>query len=128
MLCANFTKVNNILYDQRSATFNKNFAIYNATSIAYSVLNINGTYINGILNTKLKCSELINKKHLIHVVTNDISEPRKPNIGRSLGQNQYSIMALYKFLGFKEALTEEQIQTVIKKYNLLDGVDEIEVN
>lgn len=128
MLCANFTKVNNILYDQRSATFNKNFAIYNATSIAYSVSNINGTYINGILNTKLKCSELINKKHLIHVVTNDISESRKPNIGRSLGQNQYSIMALYKFLGFKEALTEEQIQTVIKKYNLLDGVDEIEVS
>jgi hypothetical protein len=128
MLCANFTKGNNILYDQRSATFNKNFAIYNNTSIAYSASNINGTYINGILNTKLKCSELINKKHLIHVVTNDISESRKPNIGRSLGQNQYSIMALYKFLGFKEALTEEQIQTVIKKYNLLDGVDEIEVS
>lgn len=128
MLCANFTKRNNILYDQRSATFNKNFAIFNGTSIAYSVSNINGTYINGILNTKLKCSELINKKHLIHVVTNDISESRKPNIGRSLGHNQYSFMALYKFLGFKEALTEEQIQTVIKKYNLLDGVDEIEVS
>lgn len=37
-------------------------------------------------------------------------------------------MSVFKFLGFKEALTEEQIQYVIKKYNLLDGVDEIEVS
>ena len=41
---------------------------------------------------------------------------------------QYLKMNLYKFLGFKEALTEEQIQAIIKKYNLLDGVDEIEIS
>lgn len=41
---------------------------------------------------------------------------------------EFCSMALYKFLGFKEALTEEQINAIIKKYNLLDGVDEIEVS
>jgi hypothetical protein len=34
-------------------------------------------------------------------------------------------MAIYKFLGFRNTLTKEQIQAVIKKYNLLDKVDEI---
>lgn len=118
--------VSSILYDQRSESFNKNYSIaYYPKSIAYNNNNINGTYINGTLNTKLTCQELTNKKHLIHVVAKDISESRKPNIGRSLRRNQYFNMTLYKFLGFKEALTEEQIKAVINKYNLLDGVDNI---
>lgn len=45
-----------------------------------------------------------------------------------VNKGTYCNMTLYKFLGFKEALTEEQMQAVIKKYNLLDGVDEIEVS
>lgn len=130
MVCTNFeAPAGSILYDQRSKLFNKNYSVaYYPSSIAYNNDNINGTYINGTLNTKLACQELNNKKHLIHVVAKDISESRKPNIGRSLGQNQYSNMMLYKFLGFKEALTEEQIKAVINKYNLLDGVDNIDVN
>ena len=53
----------------------------------------------------------------------------RPIIGaNNISSSYYSTMVLYKFLGFKEALTEEQIQAVIKKYNLLDGVDEIEVS
>lgn len=128
MVCTNLTE-GVTLYDQRSESFNKNYSVaYYPKSIAYNNDNINGTYINGTLNTKLTCQELKNKKHLIHVVAKDISESRKPNIGRSLGQNQYSNMVLYKFLGFKEALTEEQIKAVINKYNLLDGVDNIDVN
>lgn len=127
MVCTNFeAPAGSILYDQRSELFNKNYSVaYYPSSIAYNNDNINGTYINGTLNTKLACQELNNKKHLIHVVAKDTSESRKPNIGRSLGQNQYSNMMLYKFLGFKEALTEEQIKAVINKYNLLDGVDNI---
>lgn len=130
MVCTNFeAPAGSILYDQRSELFNKNYSVaYYPSSIAYNNDNINGTYINGILNTKLACQELNNKKHLIHVVAKDTAESRKPNIGRSLGQNQYSNMMLYKFLGFKEALTEEQIKAVINKYNLLDGVDNIDVN
>ena len=128
MVCTNHTiGTYSILYDQRSVTFNLNYAIH-VSGIAYNNANTNGTYINGILNTKLNVTDLINKKHLINVVAKDTSESRKPNIGRSLGQNQYSNMTLYKFLGFKEALTEEQIKAVIKKYNLLDGVDNIDVN
>lgn len=128
MVCTNSTK-DVMLYDQRSEPFNKNYSVaHYPKTIAYNNNNINGTYINGTLNTKLTCQELTNKKHLIHVVAKDISESRKPNIGRSLGKNQHSNMILYKFLGFKEALTEEQIKAVINKYNLLDGVDNIDVN
>lgn len=128
MVCTNYKK-DVMLYDQRSEPFNKNYSVaHYPRTIAYNNNNINGTYINGTLNTKLTCQELTNKKHLIHVVAKDISESRKPNIGRSLGKNQHSNMILYKFLGFKEALTEEQIKAVINKYNLLDGVDNIDVN
>lgn len=49
-------------------------------------------------------------------------------IGCRNTKNEFGNIALYKFLGFKEELTEEQIQAIIKKYNLLDGVDEIEVS
>lgn len=57
------------------------------------------------------------------------SNTTTPCIGSNNSRNGYfSNLTLYKFLGFKEALTEEQIKAIIKKYNLLDGVDEIEVS
>lgn len=53
-----------------------------------------------------------------------------PYIGYNFERNMgYTLKGcVYKFLGFKEALTEEQINAIIKKYNLLDGIDEIEVS
>lgn len=127
MVCNPFT-LGKILYDQRSNLW-KNYALQNiGGAIAYSSVNENGTYINNVFNTKITTNELINKKHLISIITNDISASRQPNIGRSIGNNLYANMAIYKFLGFKDELTEEQIQAIIKKYNLLYGVDEIEVS
>lgn len=70
--------------------------------------------------------DLNNKKILISV-NSELTQLNKPTISVGI-TGSYSDMALYKFLGFKEALTEEQIQAVIKKYNFLDGVDEIEVS
>lgn len=129
MVCNVFNTGSKTLYDQQSTDFDKNYAIaVNGSITAYAYSNINPTYINGVLNTTLTGSDLKNKKHLIHVLTNDINVSRIPNIGKSLGRNLYSDFALYKFLGFKDELTEEQIQAIIKKYNLLDGVDEIEVS
>lgn len=129
MICNPFKNVPaTVIYDQRYP-FNRNYAILTANNkIAYEIYNQNKTFINNKENTKLICNELLNKKHLIHVLTEEIYEGIKLRIGSSVGDNQYTNMALYKFLGFKEALTEEQIQAVIKKYNLLDGVDEIEVS
>jgi hypothetical protein len=119
-----------VMYDQRYK-FNNNFAIFPSVSskaYANAGYNQNNTFINNKENTKLLCTDLLNKKHLIHILTKEVYDGIKLRIGGSTGNNQYSNMALYKFLGFKEALTEEQIQAVIKKYNLLDGVDKIEVS
>lgn len=128
MVCKPF-KANQILYDQRSTAAKNDFALYteNAKSIAYNGRNKNGTYINNKLSN-YKVQYTLNKKQLI-TVKSELTEIHKPNIGcNQSNSNFFANMTLYKFLGFKEALTEEQIQTVIKKYNLLDGVDEIEVS
>lgn len=123
------------LYDQRLSDGIKLFAVF-ITGTAYiyraDYTKVN-TYINGILNKKVGASALLNKKHLIVMQMDDsvdLSETTKrPIIGANHAGSHYFLSHdIYKFLGFKEALTEEQIQYVIKKYNLLDGVDEIEVS
>jgi len=122
--------LNKMLYDQRQQkNINNQFAIYSDKStVAYNARNTKGiTYINSVLNNKLLTEELINKKQCITILNNNL-ENKVPVIGASTEHQITEKMALYKFLGFKEVLTEEQINTIIKKYNLLDGVDEIEVS
>ena len=122
------------LYDQRKSNFgtdNSNYAIFTngGHHVAYSERNKYDTFINGMLNSSVKVGELVNKKQLIHILANGEIQNGRPMIGaNNNGSSYYSTMALYKFLGFKEALTEEQIKAVINKYNLLDGVDNIDVN
>lgn len=117
-----------ILYDHRFRD-SEDYAIFNSGSyIAYTQRNVNGAYINGVFNTTVICGNLVNKKHLI-TVNSKLESSKMPIIGANNTYNGlFSNMAIYKFLGFKEELTEEQIQAIIKKYNLLDGVDEIEVS
>lgn len=131
-LCNPFI-LNKIIYDQCKREVGLIYRIYNTEgSIAYNVQNEGGyTYINGNINNSVLSDDLINKKHLITILNdNDISvNSTTPNIGKPTDMNAYRMnMAIYKFLGFKEELTEEQIQAIIKKYNLLDGVDKIEVS
>ena len=127
MVCNQRNKSNAFLYDQRKNTEPPyDYGLYTYNSVAYNMRNANGTYINGIKNTKVFTKDLNNKKILISV-NSKLTQLNKPTIGVGI-TGSYSDMALYKFLGFKKALTEEQIQAVIKKYKLLDGVDEIEVS
>lgn len=130
MVCKPF-KGATILYDQRGELNPPfDYAVYNDASFAYYSRNANDTFINGVLNTKILGTRLINIKHLINI-NSKLTELGKPFIGSPHTYSPFGLlanMALYKFLGFKEELTEEQIKAVIKKYNLLDGVDEIEVN
>jgi hypothetical protein len=127
MVCNQRNKSNAFLYDQRKNTKPPyDYGLYTYNSVAYNMRNANDTYINGIKNTKVFTKDLNNKKILISV-NSKLTQLNKPTISVGI-TGSYSDMALYKFLGFKKALTEEQIQTVIKKYNLLDGVDEIEVS
>ena len=129
VVCKPF-RLGKIIYDQRFMySSGDGTCIYVASNtIAYYAKNQNGqTFINGKLNETTYVEDLVNRKQLI---TQNMSFDKsgKPFIGRNVDNNLFSEMALYKFLGFKEALTEEQIKAVINKYNLLDGVDNIDVN
>lgn len=130
MVCKVHSNAQKILYDQRRVDANNNFAIFHSSqSIAYSERNPNKTFINGKNNTSILCNQLVGKKILININTDYVQKGGAiTRIGSSYGNEYFVNMSLYKFLGFKEALTEEQIQAVIKKYNLLDGVDDIEVS
>ena len=127
MVCKPFT-YGDILYDQRTNFLKNDYALYTEKNrIAYNARNLNGTFINKKLSS-YKIDEVINKKQLI-MIKSQLTEIYLPVLGCNATQSDFfANMALYKFLGFKEELTEEQIQYVIKKYNLLDGVDEIEVS
>ena len=106
-----------MLYNQRIHSYiEEPFAIYlQSNSIAYNARNPGGiTYINGVLNESILVQDLLNNKHIITIV-ND-----------SLGGTQYLFSGVkgtlsskaktFKFIGFKEALTAEQVQEVIKQY------------
>ena len=128
MVCNPFA-INKILYDQRTQSPKDDFALFTESlnAIAYNGRNKNGTYINNKLSNYI-IGKVLNKKQLI-TVKSKLTELYKPSIASNQSNTgNFANMALYKFLGFKEALTEEQIQYVVKKYNLLDGVDEIEVS
>ena len=116
------------MYDQRIALGATYGIVHEPSQIAYKGRCVYKTYINNKENNTLTADNLINKKILVNAKNADKIEETIPRIGKSNEANNFTNMVLYKFLGFKEALTEEQIQYVIKKYNLLDGVDEIEVS
>lgn len=129
MLCS--WKIENVMnYDQRNNNDYENALNTSSQDINYYGRNRSGkTYINGILSTKVKNNLTRNKKHLITGTFFGGSNTTTPCIGsNNSGNGYFSNLTLYKFLGFKEELTEEQIKAIIKKYNLLDGVDEIEVS
>lgn len=128
-----YVSLNTILYDQRKVGTEQEDCINTSAYEAgfYGRNKYGKTYINGVYNkpdSTLIASKLSNK-HILITSTLKGDYTSTPCIASSnVNKGMYCNMALYKFLGFKEALTEEQIQAVIKKYKLLDGVDEIEVS
>lgn len=137
MVCTFFSP-DLFIYDQRNNTIdNENALTTNNGEPCYYGRNRSGiTYINGLLNdykpgleNSIYPVNTKGKKHLITCAFINGVNTTTPIIANRYDKGyQYLKMNLYKFLGFKEALTEEQIQAVIKKYNLLNGVDEIEVS
>ena len=128
---------NIILYDQRAFDIQThNGALFYSGVLYYGRNNVNRekclTYINGKLNDAnfgIQSSTAVNKKHCFAVTFDDteFDNVRKDFIRISSTANNvaYANMNMYKFMAFKDRLTEEQIKAVIKKYNLLDGVDNI---
>lgn len=126
-----------MIYAQREMSTSiseQNNAIYTELGgvVSYRARNVDGiTYVNGKKNTSLTVDELHNRKHCITEIFKNTGTPNCTGtiIGAVTGGPYYFMkMSLYKFLAFDKELTEEQIQYVIDKYNLLDGVDEIEVS
>lgn len=109
-----------ILYDQRFNVYDYEFAIYNSNTDnysenphAYSSRNNGKTYIDGILNTYIKSTELQNVTHNI-TATNELSSgsiPASPIIGSNISHDSaFAQMTLYDFMLFDEISTEAKIK------------------
>lgn len=116
-----------LLYDQRG--YNNEFAIYNGSTDsdgnpipAYSGRNNGQTYIDGILNSNIKASELRAITHNI-TITNELSagvNKFSPVIGSNGVHNAYfTNMALYDFMLFDNISTDDKI----KELNEYVGVE-----
>lgn len=116
-----------ILYDQRG--YNNEFAIYNGTNDsdgnpipAYQGRNNGQTYIDGILNSNIKASELRAITHNI-TITNELSSGANktyPIIGSSKSNAYFVNMALYDFMLFDEISTEDKIKE-LNEYVGIEG-------
>lgn len=107
-----------LLYDQRG--YNNEFAIYNGSTDsdhnpipAYQGRNNGQTYIDGILNSNIKASELRAITHNI-TITNELStgtNTSSPVIGSNRVHDAYfTNMSLYDFMLFDEISTDDKIK------------------
>lgn len=108
----NIFSINKFIYDQRyDAAEPFLFAINNANnSIAYNYRNSNGTtYIDGTLNESTVCQELLNKRHIITIVNNNVtpSRSRTPLFFRNTAGDNVANMAFYNSIGFDAVPTKE---------------------
>lgn len=116
-----------ILYDQRG--YNNEFAIYNGANDsdgnpipAYQGRNNGQTYIDGILNSNIKASELRAITHNI-TITNELSSGTNntyPIIGSSKSNAYFVNMALYDFMLFDGISTDDKIKE-LNEYVGIEG-------
>lgn len=106
-----------ILYEQRGG--DAGFAIYNGAvvvgglAIAYRGRNVGGsTYIDGVLNNHIECSQLRNITHnIIELYDPELGVGTlSPRIGFSNTNINYAQMALFAFMSFPEISPEEEIK------------------
>lgn len=117
-----------LLYDQIG--YNNEFAIYNGSADsdgnpipAYQGRNNGQTYIDGILNSNIKASELRAITHNI-TITNELSagvNKFSPVIGSNRVHNTYfTNMALYDFMLFDNISTDDKIKQ-LNEYVGIEG-------
>lgn len=115
---------NTFIYDQRTNANNSvetnTFGIFTTeNSIAYNERNSGLTYIDGVQNDTLRCRDLTNKRNVITVTNNIVTKNNSKTpifFKNALSNGYFAKVHIRKFLGFKEALTAEQIQEVINQY------------
>lgn len=111
-MSSNIFSINKFIYDQRYDSAEPFlFAINNANnSIAYNYRNSNGTtYIDGTLNESTVCQELLNKRHIITIVNNNVtsSRSRTPLFFRNTAGDNVANMAFYNSIGFDAVPAKE---------------------
>ena len=116
-----------ILYDQRG--YNNEFAIYNGANNsdgnpipAYQGRNNGQTYIDGILNSNIKASELRAITHNI-TITNELSSGTNntyPIIGSTRSNTHFAQMSLYDFMLFDNISTDDKIKE-LNEYVGIEG-------
>lgn len=122
-----------LLYDQRG--YNNEFAIYNGSAdsdgnpiLAYNGRNNGQTYIDGILNSNIKASELRAITHNI-TITNELSagvNKFSPVIGSNRLHNAYFVnMALYDFMLFDEISTDDKILELNEYVGIEGNTDDL---
>jgi hypothetical protein len=128
LMKVNWNKDALMLYDQRRGDNNPNsFAIYipnfnNEDSIAYSSRNDGETYIDGVLNTSVKGSQLKDITHNITITNSNSNNDNtvSPVIGSNAKCNAfYAQMALFDFMLFPDVPNEEEI----KEFNDIVGIE-----
>lgn len=119
LMKVNWNKDALMLYDQRRDNNLNSFAIYipnfndNEDSIAYSSRNGGKTYIDGVLNTFVKGSQLKDVTHNITITNSNSNNDNtvSPTIGSNAKHNAfYAQMALFAFMSFPEISPEEEIK------------------
>ena len=117
-----------ILYDQRGG--DAGFAIYNGAvavgglAIAYRGRNVGGsTYIDGVLNNHIECSQLRNITHnIIELYDPELGVGTlSPRIGFSNININYAQMALFAFMSFPEISPEEEIKDLNDSVGIAGG-------
>lgn len=127
MMKVNWNRDGLMLYDQRNDNNPNAFAIYipifnNGDFIAYSSRNDGKTYIDGVLNTLVKGSQLKDVTHNITITNSNSNNDNtvSPAIGSNAKYNTfYAQMSLYEFMLFPEIPSEDEI----KKLNDVMGIE-----
>ena len=127
LMKVNWNKDDLMLYDQRSNNNSNSFAIYisnfnDEDSIAYSSRNDGKTYIDGVLNTSVKGSQLKDVTHNITITNSNSNNYNitSPVIGSNAKHNAfYAQMALFDFMLFPEISSEDEI----KELNEVMGIE-----
>lgn len=127
LMKVNWNKDALMLYDQRRDNNPNSFAIYipnfnNEDSIAYSSRNDGKTYIDGVLNTSVKGSQLKDVTHNITITNSNSNNDNtvSPAIGSNAKYNTfYAQMVLYEFMLLPDVPDEEEI----KELNDIVGIE-----
>lgn len=129
LMKVNWNKDALMLYDQRRDNNPNSFAIYisnfnNEDSIAYSSRNDGKTYIDGVLNTSVKGSQLKDVTHNITITNSNSNNDNtvSPAIGSNAKYNAfYAQMVLYEFMLFPDVPNEEEIKELNEVMSIEGG-------